>query len=480
MEKPQKFLDMDYRLRKAALMLMYLVIACIGGYILFVMQPVIKFTLTVLSPFIVALIVAYIFNPIVSWLQRKFGLGRIAGVLITYSLILMLAIGFFALLVPVLYTQLSRVITNIVNNYPLVVDKINEWLRLKVSEAELAQAKEFIRQNINLSALADKTGAAAGNVAQSAFDTTKLITKAVGTTISVIIGFFALATFVVVICFYLLLDYGRFEHIARVLLPEDKESRVFNIWSKIDHALGGYLRGQLIVATTIGILYTIGLMLMGMQEYAILIGFLAGFGNMIPYLGPVIGGVPAGMWVLFGSTYDTSEEKLIGIGIIVLFSIAVQTLDGLFLQPRVVGKSAELHPLLVLLALIIGAQFGLGGMIIAVPVAIMVRVVLKELWWDPLEQQEFENKRMARLAAGNSPRKSGSLAFAGKLQTPATGSALAATTQSAAATEISTADDNEPEPTQPFSESITPHNVDIVEDAPTRPGGRRRRKRKRS
>src|SRR5690606_18315068 len=115
-----------------------------------------------------------------------------------------------------------------------------------------------------------------------------------------------------------------------VLLPEDTESRVFHIWRKIDAALGGYLRGQLIVAATIGTLYTIFLFILGMKEYAILIGFLAGFGNMIPYCGPLLGGIPAGLWILFGAdpSFDTGQEKLIGIGIIVAFSAAIQSLDG--------------------------------------------------------------------------------------------------------------------------------------------------------
>lgn len=395
MDKPQGFLDLDFKIRRAVLMLLYIVIFCFMVYIFRQGRPLIGFVLTVLSPFIVALIVAYIFNPIVTWLQRRFSLGRISGVLITYCLILGITAGFFAILLPILYTQTKLVITNIITNFPTVLSKTNEWLRLKVSPEELQQAKDFLRANFDIGMVTTRAGDAAGNVAQGAFDTTRLITRAVGTTVSVIVGFFALVTFVVVICFYFLLDYGRFEHIARVLLPDDKESRVFGIWAKIDSALGGFLRGQLIVATTIGVLYTVGLMMMGMKEYAILIGFLAGFGNMIPYMGPLLGGVPAGLWVLFGDSYDSGQEKLIGLGIIVAFSVAVQTLDGFFLQPRIVGKNAELHPLLVLLALLIGAQFGLGGMIIAVPLAIMVRVVLKELWWDPLEIQEYNNKAAA-------------------------------------------------------------------------------------
>ena len=289
MDRPQGLIDLDFRIRRLALALMYIAIFAALAGLLYIGRPAIEFVLNILSPFIVALIVAYIFNPVVSWLQRKFRLGRIAGVLITYALILALTVGFFAILVPILYKQLREGIASLVIHFPQVIEKASNWLQLHVTKDELQQAKDLLRQHINLGALTDKAGAAAGNVAQGAFDTTKLITRLIGTTVSVIIGFFAFVSFVVVICFYFLLDYNRFEHIARVLLPDDKESRVFSIWSRIDSALGGFLRGQLIVATTIGVLYTVGLMAMGMKEYAILIGFLAGFGNMIPYLGPVLG-----------------------------------------------------------------------------------------------------------------------------------------------------------------------------------------------
>lgn len=399
MDRPQGLIDLDFRLRRAGLVLLYLIIACVAAMMLYYAKPFIRFSLTVLSPFIVSLIIAYMFNPVVNWLQKRFSLGRIGGVLITYALILTITVGFFAILLPILYTQLRASIGNLVTNFPQILDRATLWLKLRISPEEMAQAKAYMSSHFDI---ADLTGRA-GSALNQAVDTTKLITRMVGTTVGLVIGFFAFVSFVVVIVFYFLLDYNRIEHIARVLLPDDQEGRVFRIWAKIDTALGGFLRGQLIVATTVGILYSMALFAMGMREYAILVGFLAGFGNLIPYLGPVLGGVPAGLWVLFGHTWDGSQ-KMVGLGLVVLLSVAIQSLDGFFLQPRVVGKNAELHPLLVLLALLIGAQFGLGGMIIAVPLAIMVRVVVKELWWDPLERIEFANKQAAgALQQGTAP-----------------------------------------------------------------------------
>lgn len=391
MDKPDGLLDLDFRIRRAVLVLLYLVTFCLVAGMLYYAQPFIRFVLTVLSPFVVSLIIAYVFNPLVSWLQERFGYRRIIAVTLTYSLILLLTAGFFAILVPVLYTQLRESINSIVINFPRVLEKATEWLRLRVSPAEMEQARRFMREHVDI----EKLTGTAGTALNQAVDTTRIITRIIGTSISLLIGFVVFVSFVIVICFYFLLDYNRMEHVARVLIPDDKESRVFAIWKKIDVALGGYLRGQMIIVTTIAVLYSIALFAMGMKQYAILIGCLAGFGNLIPYLGPPLAGIPAGLWVLFGNTYDGTNEKLIGIGLIILLSVAVQSLDGFFLQPRVVGKNANVHPLLVMLALLVGAQFGIGGMIIAVPLAIMIRVVVKELWWDPLEEIERESKRRA-------------------------------------------------------------------------------------
>jgi predicted PurR-regulated permease PerM len=389
----ERFLDLDYRIRQAVLVLIYMIILAAAFAFLSYARPAITLILTVLSPFMVAMIVAYIFNPIVRLLQIRFRLRRIAGVTIAYAVILTITALFFAVLLPVIYYQLRNVIQDVVARAPDLFQKIVDWLEVKIPEQEFQRIKDLIMQQASPGALAEQAGSAVGLFAEKAIGTGKFFTNFVLATISVVLGFLAFVTFVVVITFYFLLDYSRFEHVARVLLPDDQENRVFEIWKKIDRALGGFLRGQLIVACVVAAMYTVALMLLGMKPYAILIGFFAGMGNLIPYLGPIFGGVPAGLWVIFGDRFDTGQEKMIGLGIVVLIGIIVQAVDGLFLQPRIVGKNAELHPLLVLLALLIGSQFGLGGLIIAVPSAVILRVLVKELWWDPLERREFAGKK---------------------------------------------------------------------------------------
>lgn len=392
---PDRDTLLNHRIRRAILVLLYLVILSLAFFMLSAARPAIQFTLNILSPFIVALIVAYIFNPVVNYLQHQFRLGRIAGVVITYTIILVITAAFFAILLPILYLQLRSLVQTLISNLPNVADKAMAWMQVRLSTEEIEQLKLFFREQVDLEGLQEQAGPVASRVARQALDTGKVVTQVVVTSVSLILGFFAFVSFVVMITFYFLLDYHRMEHVARVLLPDEQESRVFGLWQQIDRALGGFLRGQLLVAMSVGILYTIALMALGMKQYAILIGFAAGFGNLIPYIGPIVGGVPTALWVIFSDRFGTGQEKMIGLGAVVAFSIAIQSLDGFYLQPRIVGQKAELHPLLVLLALLVGAQFGLGGMIVAVPVAIACRVLLKELWWKPLEQVEMESKRQA-------------------------------------------------------------------------------------
>jgi predicted PurR-regulated permease PerM len=153
----------------------------------------------------------------------------------------------------------------------------------------------------------------------------------------------------------------------------------------------------LTVATIVGVLATIGLMALGLKQYALLIGVITGIGNLIPYLGPVMGATPAVLYVLFSESYDTGRERLVYLGLIVALFAFLQVIEGFFLQPRIVGRNAQLHPVAVIFALACGAPFGVIGMIIALPVAAIIRVLLKEFFWDAREAEWHRTTGKVRL-----------------------------------------------------------------------------------
>ena len=400
--EPLSPLTQDRALRRGLTILVYMAIAAAALFFLRAMQPAISLVLNVLLPFIVALTIAYIANPLVRLLQWHLRLGRLGAVLVTYFIIIGLTIAAVVILTPVIYDQLIAGVDGVRNGIqklPDMIDRAAERLRLRLRSEDLDQLKQLFRGRIDIDDMATKAGPIAQGIYNQAMDWAGIAAKWTVVGVSLLIGGVAFITFVLMITFYFLLDYGNISRIVRTILPLHMERKVFSTWHKVDEALGGLLRGQLIVCVLISILYTIALVALGMKQYAVLIGLLAGFGNLIPYFGPIVGGVPTAIWVIFSDHYDTSNEKMLAVGAVLLFSVLIQSIDGFLFQPRIVGQSANLHPVAVILALLVGAQFGLGGLILAVPTMVIVRVLVKEYWWDKKVAEEAAEKSRPITAA---------------------------------------------------------------------------------
>jgi len=122
-----------------------------------------------------------------------------------------------------------------------------------------------------------------------------------------------------------------------------------------------------------------------LTQFSILIGLAAGIGGFIPYLGPIVGVTPA-LLIVFLSGAAEWKIKLTGILVVGGIFVAIQTIGGMVLQPKILGKGSGLHPIAIMLALATGSWFGMTGMIAAFPVACMVRVLLIEFYWKPVCQ----------------------------------------------------------------------------------------------
>ncbi len=383
---------LDHDLRKMILALGWMLILAASLWAFVWVWPLIEWFIRVLSPFLVALVVAYLFNPIVNLVQRKFRLGRIGGIVAVGFVIVLLTAGFFGLLVPILYLQTSNVVQFVKESGPKVIDHGSYALKGLVGEEEVKlyreKAIEFIQnldlktllENADLGDLAQKVSDAAPGLTQKGFRAMGGVAQVVGSVFSGVTGFFATAFLALIISFYYLLQFDAIPGLLRDALPPSIEDRTLDILNKLDVAVGGFLRGQIIVCSLVAVLATVGLSCIGMYKYALLVGIVAGAANFIPYLGPTMGALPAILWALLAQ--DTWPDRFVSLGLVVGLFVLIQTLDGLVFQPRIVGKSSNLHPVVVMAALVIGGQFGVGGMILAVPLACIGRVLFKELWWD--------------------------------------------------------------------------------------------------
>lgn len=171
------------------------------------------------------------------------------------------------------------------------------------------------------------------------------------------------------ITFFLLADGPKLLEVLFALCPARWVETTVALVEEIETSLGGFLRGQFIAASCVGCLSIAGLWFLG-APHPLSIGALAGLGNIIPYLGPFVGGAAA---VLAAFLREPSFALVIKI--IALFSV-IQFLDNNFISPFVVGKIVNLHPVAILFALLAGAQLGGGwGLLFAVPAACVVKVI---------------------------------------------------------------------------------------------------------
>ncbi|WP_059171237.1 AI-2E family transporter [Bacillus sp. FJAT-27445] len=170
------------------------------------------------------------------------------------------------------------------------------------------------------------------------------------------------------IAFYMLKDFALLKKAAWYLTPKKWRRQGIRFLSDVDDSLGGYIRGQLLVCTIMGVISSLLFWLFGLR-FPLLLGLVVALTNVIPYFGPIIGAVPA---VIIAAS---SSVKLMFITLAIVFSL--QFIEGNILSPYIVGKSLHMHPLLIIMALLAGGEIGgIPGLILAVPVLAILKVAV--------------------------------------------------------------------------------------------------------
>ena len=310
---------------------------------------------TILGPFFLAFILAYLLNPLVVALERH-QINRKRSILIVFSLIIAVVITIIFLILPTLYNELSKlavILPNAIQLFTERVDGLREQFKATglpsrvalVLDQHLGQGEVIIANRLNLF-LAN-------------------LPKALSTVTLYILS--------PVIAIYFLADWNSLGVRFNRIIPQRWRMEWRRLWQDINHVIRQFVRGDLVVAVIVGILIGIGVKLVGM-EYALLIGLICGIFDLIPYFGPVIGAVPA---VLLALT--KSPAMAFKVALIILI---VQQLEGNVITPKLMGDSVGLHPLWVVFALLAGGELaGIWGMLFAVPVAAVIRVVFNHIYF---------------------------------------------------------------------------------------------------
>jgi predicted PurR-regulated permease PerM len=219
------------------------------------------------------------------------------------------------------------------------------------------------------------------------FISSQIITSfdSITTILTSILSIVAILVIVPFITFFLLKDNRKILQGIVQVVPNNYFEPTYWVLKKISLQLGRYVRGWVFDSTFVGITCGLGFYSIGVP-YALPLGVIAGFGHLVPYLGPIIGGVPAAIIsiIQFG---DFSA-----IPYIILVMALVYTFDNGFIQPFVFSKSVDMHPIIIILLIIAGSQlFGILGMLLAVPTAAVIRTSAKEIYF------VIKNYKIARL-----------------------------------------------------------------------------------
>jgi sporulation integral membrane protein YtvI len=309
--------------------------------------------ISLLSPFIIGIIIAYLFNPLVVYLERR-GLKRLTAVVLIYIAFIGVIVGAASYVLPSVYKEMLKLI-DIMPFYTYRIQSYADDMYARFSKSLTPEILDVVRDN------ADRIQG--------------LITERINWTISMIFSLLqSVINWVIafVVAFYLLKDKDYFTGIVRYMIPIKRRAEVLKISAQINIVLARFVRGQLTVAFIVGILAITGFYIIGLN-FALLMGIITGIADLIPYFGPIIGGIP----VIIIGLLQSPKKALYAL--IVVF--VVQQLESGIITPKVVGDSVGLHPVFIILSLFIAAHFfGVLGMLFAVPVAAVIKIIALHLF----------------------------------------------------------------------------------------------------
>jgi predicted PurR-regulated permease PerM len=311
----------------------------------------------VVPPLLLAVVVVYLLNPLVTALERR-GVPRLAGAGIVYVLFILLVALAIELLVPLV----TRQITQVVDHFP-------EYVADAQTQVRRVAARFGAEPNFRLDADQVRNWLAAGDNRQAV---TRWLTGLRSFTTS-LLGGLVILVIGPIMAFYLLVDLPRLQRGAMALVPPARREEIRGLMDRISQAVGGFFRGQLLVALFVGVASSIGLWAVGLPFW-LLVGIVAGVFNLVPLIGPFIAGGLAVIIALVGGEPLTALWAA-------LVLLAVQQVDNHLISPNVMSRTVQLHPVVVMLALLVGASFaGLFGMLVIVPLVAVAKIVFLFLW----------------------------------------------------------------------------------------------------
>lgn len=310
--------------------------------------PILFVLKVAITPFLLACFIAYLLHPLIEKLHEK-GMPRTLAILLIYIL-------FFGGIGYGVYKGTPAVVAQLQEmneQFPQFVNMYETWTDGVREQTE--NFPEFVNEKVK------QIFAGVEGKIQALLN--KVMSTARGILDSLLIIF--LIPFIV---FYILKDYGEFYHIFWKVIPSKWRKDGQQLAKEIDKSLGNYIRGQLFVCLILGGVSALAFWFIGMK-YPLLLGIIVGVTDIIPYFGPILGAIPT---LMIAATISTNLVIKAGIALAIL-----QFVESNILSPYIVGRSLRMHPVVIMLALLVGGEIGgIVGLLLSVPLLAILRTII--------------------------------------------------------------------------------------------------------
>lgn len=301
--------------------------------------------------FALAVLISYLLNPLVNAITKK-GMSRVWGILFAYLALFFITAAIFMYGIPRIVSQLNT-ISETVPYYTAQVQEITRSIQSRYTGLGIPLGvRQVIDERIQW--------------------VEEIILKVVSDSLAAIVGTLGYIFKILlapVLSFYILKDIDLIKKRAISAIPQNWREEAVELFREIDKVLGSFVRGYLLIAAIVGGMTAAAMAALGV-EFALMLGIFAGLAEIIPYFGPIIGAVPAvGLAIL--------KSKWLAIKVAIAF-LVIHQVEGNIISPKILGDKVGLHPLVVIFSLLAGGElYGLPGMLLAVPVAAMLKVIVR-------------------------------------------------------------------------------------------------------
>lgn len=362
---------------------LFLVIIFCGLWVGYVMRDI-----TV--PLLVALLLAYLFEPVISYLANnpKLPIGRIPVIAGILTLLITGVLAVVAITIPIVVSQTSSLVNDVQSGkLRTQLERVATNYAPTGVKTEILETLDFLPDG-DTENVVTSTGIGKNEITESgpnvASEGIVRIAKTTGdvafSVLKSMLHFVILAVLIPFYFFFFSLWFPKVKQFAETLIPKEGKSSTLQLFEKMDAAVAGFVRGRIVIAFIMAIILAIGWMIVGVP-YAIILGIGVGFLCAVPFLGLI--GIPLSVGLLFLNQLGIAEADQLSWWAIILWPSLVfgivQALDGWILTPLIAGRATNLDPVTIFVAVLAGGSvLGAYGMLLAVPVAACIKILIQE------------------------------------------------------------------------------------------------------